>query len=206
MGRQHQGIREHHHHYHQSLNREGCWGTKDDFATSFLHISLFSTALWDLVNSRPVHSLMLSSHLFLYLPCLLPPFTVPCKMVLVRPDIENRRKKKGGWGGNWLWSHLWCPSVPRPSQWWSHLWCPSVPRPSQLWSHLWCPSVPCSCEVICGVPASLVPRSCEVICGVPAPLVPRSCEGIGEVRWDEQTSLSLGSYSEHWDLQNGKGG
>ena len=48
--------------------------------------SLFSTALWDLVNSRPVHSLMLSSHLFLCLPCLLLPFTVPCKMVLARPD------------------------------------------------------------------------------------------------------------------------
>ena len=51
-----------HHHHHQSLNREGCWGTTDDFATSFLHFSLFSTALWDLPNSRPVHSLMLSSH------------------------------------------------------------------------------------------------------------------------------------------------
>ena len=45
-------------------------------------ISLFSTALWDLLNSRPVHSLMLSSHLFLCLPCLLPPFTVSYKMVL----------------------------------------------------------------------------------------------------------------------------
>ena len=73
------------HHHHQSLNREGRWGTTDDFATSFLHFSLFATALWDLVNSRPVHSLMLSSHLFLCLPYLLPPFTVPCKMVLVRP-------------------------------------------------------------------------------------------------------------------------
>ena len=30
--------------------------------------------------------LMLSSHLFLCLPCLLPPFTVPYKMVLARPD------------------------------------------------------------------------------------------------------------------------
>ena len=30
--------------------------------------------------------LMLSSHLFLCPPCLLPPFTVPCKMVLARPD------------------------------------------------------------------------------------------------------------------------
>ena len=75
-----------HHHYHQSLNREGRWGTTDDFATSFLHFSLFSTALWDLPNSRPVHSLMLSSNLLLCLPCLLPPFTVPCKMVLARPD------------------------------------------------------------------------------------------------------------------------
>ena len=44
----------HHHHHHQSLNREGRWGTTDDFATSFLHCSLFSTALWDLLNSRPV--------------------------------------------------------------------------------------------------------------------------------------------------------
>ena len=71
---------------HLSLNREGLWGTTDCFATSFLHFSLFSTVLWDLANSRPVHSLMLSSHLFHCLPCLLPPFTVPCKMVLARPD------------------------------------------------------------------------------------------------------------------------
>ena len=76
----------HHHHHHQSLNREGRWGTTYDFATSFLHFSLFSTALWDLPNSRPVHSLMLFSHLFLCPPCLLLPFTVPCKMVLARPD------------------------------------------------------------------------------------------------------------------------
>ena len=75
-----------HRHYHQFLNREGRWGTTDDFATSFLHFSLFSTALWDSPNSRPVHSLMLSSHLFLCPPCLLPSFTVPCKMVLARPD------------------------------------------------------------------------------------------------------------------------
>ena len=61
----------------------------DDFATSFLHFSLFSTALWDLPNSRPVHSLMLPSHLFLCLPCLLPPFAVPCKMVLARPDEQE---------------------------------------------------------------------------------------------------------------------
>ena len=52
----------HHYHHHQFLKREGRWGTTDNFATSFLHFSLFSTALWDLPNSRPVHSLMLSSH------------------------------------------------------------------------------------------------------------------------------------------------
>ena len=75
----------HHHHHPQSLNPEGCWGTTDNFATSFLHFSLFSTALWDLPNSRPVHFLMLF-HLFLCLPCLLPSFTVPWKMVLTRPD------------------------------------------------------------------------------------------------------------------------
>ena len=74
-----------HHHHHLSLNCESRWGTTDHLAISFLHISLFSTALWDLANSRPVHSLMLSSHLFLCLPCLLFPFTVPCKMVLTGP-------------------------------------------------------------------------------------------------------------------------
>ena len=80
---------ESHHYHHQSLNREGRLGTTDDFATSFLHFSLFSTALWDLPDSRPVHSLMLSSHLFLCRPCLLPPFTVPCKVVW--PDLMNGR-------------------------------------------------------------------------------------------------------------------
>ena len=73
---------------HLSLKHEGCWGTMDDFVISFLHFSLFSTALWDLPNSRPVHSLMFSSH-FCCLPCLLPPFTVPCKMVLARPDERD---------------------------------------------------------------------------------------------------------------------
>ena len=86
FGTQRSQQQTHHHHHHQSLSSEGHWGTTDDFATSFLHFSLFSTALWDLVNSRPVHSLMLSSHLVLCLPYLLPPFTVPCKMVLACPD------------------------------------------------------------------------------------------------------------------------
>ena len=78
-----------HYHHHLSLNRKGRWGTTDDFTTSFLHFSLFSTALWDLANSRPVRSLMLSSRFFLCLPRLLPPFSVPCKMVLGRPDEQE---------------------------------------------------------------------------------------------------------------------
>ena len=87
-----QGHHYHHHHHHQSLNREGRLGTTDDFATSFLHFSLFSAALWDLASSWPVHSLMLSSHLFLFLPRLLPHFTVPCNMVLARPDEHETRQ------------------------------------------------------------------------------------------------------------------
>ena len=62
------------HYHHLSLNHEDRWGTTDDFATSLLHFSLFSAALCDLTNSRPVHSLMLSSHFFLCMPCFLPPF------------------------------------------------------------------------------------------------------------------------------------
>ena len=57
-------------------------GAPHTISHRFLHFFLFSTALWDLPNSRPAHSLILSSHLFPGLPCLLPPFTVPCKMVL----------------------------------------------------------------------------------------------------------------------------
>ena len=71
---------------HQFLNRWSRWGTTDDFTTSFLHFSLFSSVLWDLANSRPVHSLMLSSYLFFCLPRLLNHFTVACKMVWARPD------------------------------------------------------------------------------------------------------------------------
>ena len=80
MGRQEDSICTAHHHHHQSLNREGRWGTTDDFCNQFspffpvLHCPLGP-------NSRPV-----LFHLFLCPPSLLPPFTVPCKMVLARPD------------------------------------------------------------------------------------------------------------------------
>ena len=79
-------LHHHHRHHHLFLNREGRWGITYDFATCSLHFPLFSTALRDLPNSRPVHSLMMSSHLFHCLLCLLPPITVPCKIILARPD------------------------------------------------------------------------------------------------------------------------
>ena len=62
-----------------SLNREGRWGTTDDFATSFLHFPLFSIVILDFAKSRPVHSPMMSSHLFL---CLLVFF--PLSLCLAR--------------------------------------------------------------------------------------------------------------------------
>ena len=58
------------------------WSFHNQFPPFFpvLHCPL------DLANSRPVSSLTLSSHLISYLSCFLPPFTVPCKMVLARLD------------------------------------------------------------------------------------------------------------------------
>ena len=50
-----------------------CWGTTVDFTTSFLHSSRFSAFRSMIFHSRPVHSLMLSSHRFLCLPLRLPP-------------------------------------------------------------------------------------------------------------------------------------
>ena len=79
----------HHHHHHHSLNCEGRWGTTDNFATSFLHFSLVSTALWDLANSRPVHSLMLSSHLFFCQPVFFPLSLCPARWFW--PDLTSGR-------------------------------------------------------------------------------------------------------------------
>ena len=73
---------------HLSLNREGHWDTTYDFATSFIHFSLFSTAFWDLANSRPIHSLTLSSHIFLCLPCLHPSL---CLARWFLPDLMSGR-------------------------------------------------------------------------------------------------------------------
>ena len=50
-----------------------------------LHLPLSSTALCEAAKSKPVHSLMLSSHLFFCLPRLLLPLTVPCMIVFAIP-------------------------------------------------------------------------------------------------------------------------
>ena len=69
---------------------EGHRGTTDEFATIPFHLDLFSAALVELAKSIPVHSLILSSHLFFCLPLFLFPFTVPCRIVFAKPeDLET---------------------------------------------------------------------------------------------------------------------
>ena len=71
------------------ITLKGRRGTTDEFATIPFHLDLFSTALVELAKSIPVHSLILSSHLFFCLPLFLFPFTVPCRIVFAKPeDLE----------------------------------------------------------------------------------------------------------------------
>ena len=51
-----------------SRSRQDCWATTEDLAANFLHPSLFSASLRASPSFRPVHSRMLSSHIFLCLP------------------------------------------------------------------------------------------------------------------------------------------
>ena len=61
----------------------------------FSPFSLFSTALWDLPNSRPIHSLLLSSHLFLCLPCLLPRRLLPSRALSLKELSRKEQQTKG---------------------------------------------------------------------------------------------------------------
>ena len=63
------------------ITLEGRRGTTDEFATIPFHLVLFSAAIVKLAKSIPVHSLILSFHLFSSLPLFLFPFTVPCRIV-----------------------------------------------------------------------------------------------------------------------------
>ena len=72
------------------ITLEGRRGTTDEFATIPFHLDLFSAAQVELAKSIPVHSLILSSHLFFCLPLFLFPFTVPCRIVFAKPeDLET---------------------------------------------------------------------------------------------------------------------
>ena len=66
------------------ITLEGRRGTTNEFATIPFHFVLFSAALVQL--AIPVHSLILSSHLFFCLPLFLFPFTVPCRIVFAKPE------------------------------------------------------------------------------------------------------------------------
>ena len=79
-------------HLHLSLNR---WvvGAPQMTSQPISSIILFSTVLWDLANSRSVHSLMLSSHLFFFVFFVCIVF-FPLPLCLVRwfwPDLMNGR-------------------------------------------------------------------------------------------------------------------
>ena len=70
---------------HILWSRRNRWGTTEDLTANFLHPSLASASLKASPSFRPVHSRMLSSHLFLWMPVALCPCTVPCKIVLASP-------------------------------------------------------------------------------------------------------------------------
>ena len=72
------------------ITLEGRRGTTDEFAKISFHLVLFSAALVELAKSIPVHSLILSSHLFFCLPLFLYPFTVPLRgCVAKQEDLET---------------------------------------------------------------------------------------------------------------------
>ena len=66
-------------------------GTADEFPTIPFHFVLFSAVLAKLAKSIPLHSLILSAHLFFCLHLLLPfPFTEPRRIVFAKPiDFET---------------------------------------------------------------------------------------------------------------------
>ena len=74
----------------QLITLEGCRGTTDEFVTIPFQLVMFSAALVEMTKPIPVHSLILSSHLFFCLPLFPIPFTVPCRVVFAKPeDLET---------------------------------------------------------------------------------------------------------------------
>ena len=72
-----------------SITLEGRRGTTDEFVTIPIHPFLFSAAIVELAKSIPIHSLILSSHLFFCLPLFLFPLTVPCRIVFAKPEDQK---------------------------------------------------------------------------------------------------------------------
>ena len=69
---------------------EGHWDIRNEFAIISFHLVLFSSALVELAKFIPLHSLILSYHLFFYLSLLFFPLTVPCRVVFAKPvDLET---------------------------------------------------------------------------------------------------------------------
>ena len=68
------------------ITLEGRRGTTDEFATIPFHLVLFSAALVELAKSIPVHSLILSTHLFC-LPLFLFPSLCPVGLSLLNQKI-----------------------------------------------------------------------------------------------------------------------
>ena len=74
------------------ITLEGRRGTTDEFATIPFHLDLFSAALVELAKSIPVHSLILSSHLFFCLPLFRFPLLFPLLYFNVKRVNINLRK------------------------------------------------------------------------------------------------------------------
>ena len=74
------------------ITLEGRRGPTDEFATIPFHLVLFSAALVELAKSIPVHSLILSSHLFFCLPL----FLFFLSLCLVGLSLLNQKTLKHG--------------------------------------------------------------------------------------------------------------
>ena len=85
----------------QSLNLGDRRGTTDDVATIPFHPSLSSAALRESPNPIPVHSLMLSSHLFFCLPLFLALSLSPAELSSPCPRIL--------WCGHTIWVSVSLP-------------------------------------------------------------------------------------------------
>ena len=79
-----------HLHLHLSLKRGGSLGHHSLLHNQFPPFSPSSTALWDLANSRPVHCLVLSSHLFFSVCLVFFPFSL-CLARWFWLDLMNER-------------------------------------------------------------------------------------------------------------------